>query len=179
MRAVCDALRLDSAVEEEVLELRHNLLRLTHTREFAQAAQFKVLPGARGCSALVCFSFTLLYLNSTHICSFRHQVPELSGAGLQQLGRCFIVLRTFRERGPSCRSCKVLGGLGDSIYVRGPHVQEPCRSYVLRDVICVYCNHCTDLDLCRDPALQVRSQCHASRPSLAWMLMCSHSTPPV
>ena len=44
MRAVCDALRLDSAVEEEVLELRHNLLRLTHTREFAQAAQFKVLP---------------------------------------------------------------------------------------------------------------------------------------
>ncbi len=44
VRAVCDALRLDSAVEEEVLELRHNLLRLTHTREFAQAAQFKVLP---------------------------------------------------------------------------------------------------------------------------------------
>ena len=33
-------------------------------------------------------------------------------------------------------------------------MQEPCRSYVLRDVICVYCNHCTDLDLCRDPALQ-------------------------
>ena len=30
-------------------------------------------------------------------------------------------------------------------------VQEPCRSYVLRDVICVYCNHCTDLDLCRGP----------------------------
>ena len=43
VRAVCDALRLDSAVEEEVLELRHNLLRLTHTREFAQAAVFKVM----------------------------------------------------------------------------------------------------------------------------------------
>jgi len=42
VRAVCDALRLDSAVEEEVLDLRHNLLRLTHTREFAQAAIFKV-----------------------------------------------------------------------------------------------------------------------------------------
>ena len=36
--------------------------------------------------------------------------------------------------------------------------QEPCRSYVLRDVICMYCNHCTDLDLCRDPALQVGRQ---------------------
>lgn len=44
VRAVCDALRLDSAVEEEVLDLRHNLLRLTHTREFAQAAIFKVTP---------------------------------------------------------------------------------------------------------------------------------------
>ena len=35
------------------------------------------------------------------------------------------------------------------------HVQEPCRSFVLRDIICAYCNFCTDLDLCRDPALQV------------------------
>ena len=33
--------------------------------------------------------------------------------------------------------------------------QEPCRSFVLRDIICTYCNFCTDLDLCRDPALQV------------------------
>lgn len=34
-------------------------------------------------------------------------------------------------------------------------LQEPCRSFVLRDIICAYCNFCTDLDLCRDPALQV------------------------
>ena len=67
VRAVCDALRLDNAVEEEVLELRHNLLRLTHTREFAQAAQFKVLPSPSGCSTLVCFSFTLLHFRFTHI----------------------------------------------------------------------------------------------------------------
>ena len=52
VRAVCDALRLDAAVEEEVAELRHNLLRLTHTREFAQAAQFKV--PLRACNALIC-----------------------------------------------------------------------------------------------------------------------------
>ncbi len=35
-------------------------------------------------------------------------------------------------------------------------MQEPCRSFVLRNVICSYCNDCTDLDLCRDPALQAR-----------------------
>ncbi|CAL8464190.1 g3725 [Coccomyxa elongata] len=72
VRAVCDALRLDPSVEEEVLVLRRNLLLLTHTLEFAPAAEFR----------------------------------------------------------------------------------EPCRSFVLRNVICSYCNDCTDLDLCRDPALQ-------------------------
>ncbi len=33
--------------------------------------------------------------------------------------------------------------------------KEPCMSYVLRDVICPSCNDCRDLDLCRDPHLQV------------------------
>lgn len=42
VRAVCDALRLDPCVQEETQVLRHNLLRLTHTREFAAAADFKV-----------------------------------------------------------------------------------------------------------------------------------------
>lgn len=31
--------------------------------------------------------------------------------------------------------------------------QDPCRSFVLRDVICEYCNDCRELDLCRDPRL--------------------------
>mmetsp|Transcript_42312 Transcript_42312/g.135440 ORF Transcript_42312/g.135440 Transcript_42312/m.135440 type:complete len:1109 (-) Transcript_42312:20-3346(-) len=31
---------------------------------------------------------------------------------------------------------------------------EPCLSFVLRGVVCEYCNDCRDLDLCRDPALQ-------------------------
>lgn len=34
-------------------------------------------------------------------------------------------------------------------------LQEPCMSFVLRDVICTSCNDCRDLDLCRDPHLQV------------------------
>ncbi len=37
-----------------------------------------------------------------------------------------------------------------------PRAQEPCRTYVLRDVICAYCNVWADLDLCRDPSLQAR-----------------------
>ena len=73
----------------------------------------------------------------------------------------------------------MLGVLNNPIYMRGPRVQEPCRSYVLRDVICVYCNHCTDLDLCRDPALQVRFNSPALSLPLAWMLLCFHSTSPV
>lgn len=42
MRAVCAALGLDAGLEEEVRELRGSLLRLTHTREFAPEAEFKV-----------------------------------------------------------------------------------------------------------------------------------------
>ncbi|XP_077998858.1 DNA polymerase epsilon catalytic subunit A-like [Glandiceps talaboti] len=30
---------------------------------------------------------------------------------------------------------------------------DPCLSYVLPEVICKVCNHCRDLDLCRDPLL--------------------------
>jgi len=44
VRAVCDALALDSAVEDDVTVLRRNLLLLTHTLEFAPTAQFKVCP---------------------------------------------------------------------------------------------------------------------------------------
>ena len=45
VRAVCCALGLDACLEEEVRELRASLLRLTHTREFAPEADFKVRPG--------------------------------------------------------------------------------------------------------------------------------------
>lgn len=39
---------------------------------------------------------------------------------------------------------------------------EPCMSFMLRDVICTSCNDCRDLDLCRDPHLQVhRWNCEA------------------
>lgn len=31
--------------------------------------------------------------------------------------------------------------------------RDPCRSYVLPEVICRNCNFCRDLDLCKDPAL--------------------------
>uniref|UniRef100_A0A8C3Y6J6 DNA polymerase epsilon catalytic subunit n=1 Tax=Catharus ustulatus TaxID=91951 RepID=A0A8C3Y6J6_CATUS len=31
--------------------------------------------------------------------------------------------------------------------------QDPCRSYVLPEVICRNCNFCRDLDLCKDPSL--------------------------
>ena len=49
VRAVCEVLGLDSAVEGEVAVLRRNLLRLAHTREFAPAAAFK----ARTCLCIV------------------------------------------------------------------------------------------------------------------------------
>lgn len=31
--------------------------------------------------------------------------------------------------------------------------RDPCRSYILPEVICRNCNFCRDLDLCKDPAL--------------------------
>ncbi|KTG05422.1 hypothetical protein cypCar_00016259 [Cyprinus carpio] len=34
---------------------------------------------------------------------------------------------------------------------------DPCKSYVLPEVICHHCNFCRDLDLCKDPA--VSQQC--------------------
>lgn len=30
---------------------------------------------------------------------------------------------------------------------------DPCKSYVLPEVICHHCNFCRDLDLCKDPAV--------------------------
>lgn len=60
-----------------------------------------------------------------------------------------------------CLTC-ITSGAGKSVQAMqvpqtSQHaLQEPCRSFVLRDVICAYCNACTDLDLCRDPNLQVR-----------------------
>lgn len=30
--------------------------------------------------------------------------------------------------------------------------RDPCRSYVLPEVICHNCNFCRDLDLCKDPS---------------------------
>lgn len=36
--------------------------------------------------------------------------------------------------------------------------RDPCRSYVLPEVICRSCNFCRDLDLCRDPSLSQVSQ---------------------
>ena len=169
VRAVCDALRLDAAVEEEVAELRHNLLRLTHTREFAPAAAFKVRASA-------CVGFrgplSMPPTGGMHgwpiICTMIGCVP-LRTCGRPPVGRAPVL------------SCPVLAwsiqymrGVGRSrqapqatVVKTVPHsaglsccapAQEPCRSYVLRDVICMYCNHCTDLDLCRDPALQVGRQ---------------------
>lgn len=31
--------------------------------------------------------------------------------------------------------------------------RDPCRSYILPEMICRNCNFCRDLDLCKDPAL--------------------------
>ena len=47
-------------------------------------------------------------------------------------------------------------------------LQEPCMSFVLQDVICPSCNDCRDLDLCRDPQLQVSFLLQA--------LACAHVT---
>lgn len=51
VRTVCEALGLDKDVEAEVAVLRRNLLRLTHTREFAESAKFQVgrLKAEGGC----------------------------------------------------------------------------------------------------------------------------------
>lgn len=39
--------------------------------------------------------------------------------------------------------------------------RDPCRSYVLPEVICHNCNFCRDLDLCKDPSF---SQVGSLRP---------------
>ncbi len=31
--------------------------------------------------------------------------------------------------------------------------RDPCKSYILPEVICHHCNFCRDLDLCKDPAV--------------------------
>ena len=41
-RAVCEVLKLDASLGDEVAILRRNLLRMTQTREFGEQAGFKV-----------------------------------------------------------------------------------------------------------------------------------------
>jgi DNA polymerase epsilon subunit 1 len=31
--------------------------------------------------------------------------------------------------------------------------RNPCMSFVLSDVVCSFCNHCQDIDLCRDESV--------------------------
>lgn len=60
MRAVCEVLALDTAVEEEVAALRSSALRLTHTREFAPEAAFRVRVRAAAAVTLpLCWPQTL------------------------------------------------------------------------------------------------------------------------
>ena len=40
---------------------------------------------------------------------------------------------------------------------------DPCRSYVLKDIICSYCNYSQDLDLARDPSLVTEDEENAWR----------------
>ena len=60
-RAVCEALKLDSALTDEVSILRRNLLRMTGNREFGEQAAFKVL------TSLAC------YTSAQHIVSASHE----------------------------------------------------------------------------------------------------------
>ncbi len=43
---------------------------------------------------------------------------------------------------------------------------DPCVSFVLPEVICRHCNHCRDLDLCKDPHVDDGAAGGAARP--AW-----------
>lgn len=38
--------------------------------------------------------------------------------------------------------------------------RDPCRSYVLSEMICRNCNFCRDLDLCKDPSPCQVTDCH-------------------
>ena len=70
--------------------------------------------------------------------------------------KCFICMRRTEARCCLHYGCFYSADAAeDSELFLCDVVQEPCMSYVLRDVICPSCNDCRDLDLCRDPHLQV------------------------
>ena len=59
------------------------------------------------------------------------------------------------------------------------HLQDPCRSWVLRDVICTSCHACRDLDLCRDPGIQVCAAAESDVTAFQAALMiitCRHTS---
>jgi hypothetical protein len=68
-----------------------------------------------------------------------------------------------------CMTARPLASRPTALTVCCKNAQEPCRSFVLRDVICSYCNYCTDLDLCRDPALQVSRCASRNIRSVSWL----------
>ena len=76
VKALCKVLSLDSAIAEQVTQLRRNLLKLINVGEFSDIAEWK----------------------------------------------------------------------------------DPCISFILPEVICKQCNHCRDIDLCKDPHVQDNNQ---------------------
>ena len=40
---------------------------------------------------------------------------------------------------------------------------NPCVSFALPEVVCMFCNHCRDIDLCRDSARAGNWQCPECR----------------
>lgn len=89
---------------------------------------FPVLPG----------SHLGLHLPALEFCKFVCHVMSLNTQVIDAVN----VMRT-----------SLLKFLGTRPFSAEAKFQNPCLTYVLPDVVCEYCNHTQDLDLCRDPRL--------------------------
>ncbi|KAK9824549.1 hypothetical protein WJX72_011249 [[Myrmecia] bisecta] len=95
-----------------------------------------------------------------------HHFPRLAGSHLSEAERgtaaeafvrsvcCVLTLDQSVEEEVALLRRNLLTLLHMREFSDAAAFQEPCLSFVLRDVICTYCNNCRDLDLCRDPDLQ-------------------------
>ena len=158
MRTVCAVLALDSALDQQTAVLRRNLLKLVHVREFASASEFKARAPCLTKLASHQSSqrqYTSCLVEVASLCQPLLQFVVMDAAAAPAV-KCLICVQRMVKR--CCLQCHCFcmadAAKDSSCFLFGV-VQEPCMSYVLRDVICPSCNDCRDLDLCRDPHLQV------------------------
>ncbi|KOB59581.1 DNA polymerase epsilon [Operophtera brumata] len=162
VNAVCKVLSLDTALDEEVRA--KGTVTLSRSTQLVKASEVRGQPGLRADVLVGDVTPALLYVNSVcKVLSLDTALDEkVRAKGTVTLSRSTQLVKASEVRGqPGLRADVLVGDvtllrrnllrlIGVGEFSSKAEWREPCNTCVLSEVICKVCNHCRDLDLCRD-----------------------------